>query len=202
MTARAPLASLTALTMTALAIALAAAPPARAAGKDGRGPADPVRGYWAESGWAESGEASYYARAFEGRRTTSGTPYDPGRMTAAHPDLPLGTKVRVTSERTGRSVVVTVNDRQPPHGVRVIDLSREAAARLGFLRSGTAMVDLSIVRPGEDNGAVEVAEAPDVPAPDALTPSPHGRPHTRRASRSAGASRPSYRAPSATPAPR
>lgn len=199
MTARAPLASLTAstmtaLAMTALAMALAAAPPAHAAGKDGRGPADPVRGHW-----AESGEASYYARAFEGRRTTSGTLYDPGRMTAAHPDLPLGTKVRVTSERTGRSVVVTVNDRQPPHGVRVIDLSREAAARLGFLRSGTTMVDLSIVRPG-DEAPVEVAEAPD--APDALTPSPHGRPRTRRASRSAAATHPSYRAPSATPAPR
>jgi rare lipoprotein A len=168
--------------LAGLILALTAAPPARAAGQDGK-----ARGYW-----AESGEASYYASRFEGRRTTSGRRYDPARMTAAHPTLPLGTKVRVTSQATGRSVVVTVNDRQPPHGVRVIDLSREAASQLGIIHSGTAMVDLALVPPG-DRDATEVAQAPDDAAPraealsapraEALSAPRHGRPHRRHGGR-------------------
>jgi rare lipoprotein A len=63
-------------------------------------------------------------------------------MTAAHPWLPFGTKVLVTVESTGRAVMVTITDRLPSRR-RIIDLSREAAARLGILRQGVAMVTLT-----------------------------------------------------------
>src|SRR4051812_31118660 len=59
------------------------------------------------------GEASYYADFFDGRKTASGERYDPNKMTAANRTLPLGTKVRIRRVDTGRTVVVTVNDRGP-----------------------------------------------------------------------------------------
>ena len=59
--------------------------------------------------------------------------YDQNAMTAAHSELPLGSRVRVTMQETGTSVVVTITDRQPFRGYRIIDLSRGAAARLGML---------------------------------------------------------------------
>jgi len=102
-------------------------------------------------------------------------------MTAAHANLPLGSRVRVTRQDTGRSVVVTINDRQPPKGIRVIDLSRKAAARLGMVDQGVSMVRLA---PVAANEPIEVAKAPDdaPSASHALNPRRHGRPHRRRAS--------------------
>jgi rare lipoprotein A (peptidoglycan hydrolase) len=111
----------------------------------------------AQDGWSESGEASWYGPRHEGKRTTSSERFDSHKMTAAHPTLPLGSYVRVTMEGTGRSVVVKVNDREPPHGVRCIDLSRAAAAKLGFVGRGVADVTLA---PASADEAVEVAEAP------------------------------------------
>lgn len=100
--------------------------------------------------WSEEGEATWYGPRHAGRRTTSGERFDPRKMTAAHPSLPLGTWVRVTDQRTGKSVTVRINDREPPHGVRVIDLSQGAANKLGIVARGVADV------------TVEVAEAPSV----------------------------------------
>ncbi len=124
----------------------------------------------------DQGEASWYGPRHAGHRTTSGAIFDPRRMTAAHPSLPLGTWVRVTDDRTGRSVVVQVNDREPEHGVRCIDLSEGAAARLGMIGRGVAEVTLTRASPAE---AEEVAEAPE---PAALR-APHGRRHKHRARR-------------------
>jgi rare lipoprotein A (peptidoglycan hydrolase) len=107
--------------------------------------------------WEESGEASWYGGRHNGRRTSSGTIFNENDMTAAHATLPLGTKVRVTMQDTGQSVVVTITDRQPPKYVRVIDLSKGAASRIGLLNRGTAMVTLQPARPDETE---EVAEAP------------------------------------------
>ncbi len=87
-----------------------------------------------------TGRASFYGERFRGRRTASGERFDPDGLTAAHRTLPFGTRLRVTHERTGQSVVVRVNDRGPFHGSRVIDLSKAAARRLGMVRSGTARV--------------------------------------------------------------
>ena len=89
-----------------------------------------------------SGTASWYSESNSNRRTSSGERFDETAMTAAHPWLPLGTRVRVTLESTGESVVVTINDRQGSRS-RVIDLSKGAARQLGILSRGTARVTLS-----------------------------------------------------------
>ena len=94
------------------------------------------------------GIVSYYANFFHGRRTANGTRYDKGALTAAHRTLPFGTLVRVTNPRNGRSVVVRVNDRGPYVRGRVLDLSREAARRLGILSQGIARLAWEIVTPG------------------------------------------------------
>jgi len=93
----------------------------------------------------DAGEASYYARGFEGRSTASGEPYRAAKYTAAHRTLPFGTLLRVTNERNGRSVVVRVNDRGPFHARRVVDLSRAAAAELGLVRRGRGQVRLDVL---------------------------------------------------------
>ena len=80
----------------------------------------------------QSGEASWYAQKFQGRRTASGERCDARLLTAAHRTLPLGTYVRVTSLATMKSVVVRVNDRGPFIKGRVIDLSYAAASGLGL----------------------------------------------------------------------
>jgi rare lipoprotein A len=94
---------------------------------------------------AGEGPASFYGQEFAGRPTASGERFDPAAMTAAHRTLPMGSRVRVTNLRNGRSVVVRINDRGPFHGNRVIDLSRAAASELGFVRSGTAPVQMELL---------------------------------------------------------
>lgn len=86
------------------------------------------------------GIASYYAKRYNGRKTTSGKRYRPDRLTAAHPNLPLGTRVRVVNLANGREVVVTINDRCRKRKTPFIDLSRAAAKKLGFLGKGIARV--------------------------------------------------------------
>ena len=92
-----------------------------------------------------TGSASYYADRFHGRRTASGENYDKHQLTAAHPSLPFGTRVRVTNKGNGRSVIVRINDRGPFTGKRVIDLSRAAAEDLGMIRSGVVRVRVEIL---------------------------------------------------------
>ena len=84
----------------------------------------------------EIGQASWYGGVHEGRRTANGEIFRMRKFTAAHKSLPMGTIVRVTSLRTGRSVVVRINDRGPYMDRRVIDLSRGAAEELGVVRRG------------------------------------------------------------------
>jgi rare lipoprotein A len=86
------------------------------------------------------GIATYYHNRYSGRKTSSGAIYNPKKMTAAHPFLPLGTRVKVTNLANNRSVVVTVNDRCPKRNFELIDLSRSAAHKLGFLRAGKTQV--------------------------------------------------------------
>jgi rare lipoprotein A len=99
-----------------------------------------------DRGRGEVGVASYYGREHHGQRTASGQRYDERRLTAAHPDLPMGTRVRVTNLENGRSVTLTVTDRGPVARGRIIDVSRRAARDLGFLRAGTARVRVVVVR--------------------------------------------------------
>lgn len=93
----------------------------------------------------QTGLASWYSDALHGRPTASGEPYDRNAMTAAHRSLPFGTVVRVTRTDTGRSVVVTVNDRGPFVDGRIIDLSRHAAEELQMVEAGVAPVRLELL---------------------------------------------------------
>jgi rare lipoprotein A len=90
----------------------------------------------------DTGTASYYGKAHQGKRTASGDRFDMEKLTAAHPWLPFGTRVRVTLAETGRSVVVTITDRIPSR-TRILDLSVAAARQLGMIRQGLAEVVLT-----------------------------------------------------------
>ena len=96
-----------------------------------------------ETGASSFGLASYYS---EGTETASGERFNPQELTAAHPNLPFGTRLRVTNLATGQSVVVRVNDRGPFVPGRAVDVSYSAAQQLGFLDSGTAKVKLDVVQ--------------------------------------------------------
>ena len=91
-------------------------------------------------GYDQTGTASYYGARHHGKRTASGEPFDQHGLTAAHRQLPFGTRVLVTNLSNNKSVVVRINDRGPHTRGRLIDLSRQAAEQLGMLRSGTAKV--------------------------------------------------------------
>lgn len=91
---------------------------------------------------ASDGMASYYS---QGSRTASGEKFNPRELTAAHPSLPFGTRVRVTNVTTGRSVTVRINDRGPFVRGRVIDVSHSAAESLGMVGRGVAKVKLDVV---------------------------------------------------------
>jgi peptidoglycan lytic transglycosylase len=97
----------------------------------------------------ERGIASWYGTKFHGGRTSDGETYDMYAMTAASKELPLPCYVRVTNLENGKSVIVKVNDRGPFVENRVIDLSYAAASRIGMLGTGTALVDVAAVTPGE-----------------------------------------------------
>ena len=99
-------------------------------------------------GYRERGRASWYGTKFQGKRTSSGEPYDMFAMTAAHKTLPLPTYVRVTRLSTGKSVIVKVNDRGPFHEGRIIDLSYAAATKLDLLKAGSAEVEVEALQPG------------------------------------------------------
>ena len=93
------------------------------------------------------GRASWYGKRFQGRKTASGERYDMFQFTAAHPELPLGTLLKVTNLRNGRWVIVRINDRGPVPASRIIDLSYGAAQVLGLRDHGVARVRLDLVQP-------------------------------------------------------
>src|SRR3954453_17687309 len=89
----------------------------------------------------QSGGASWYGPGFHGKRTSSGERFNTHALTAAHKSLPFGSRVLVTNERTGKSVVVRINDRGPYAHGRVIDLSKAVAQAVGI--SGVGKVKLT-----------------------------------------------------------
>ncbi len=99
-------------------------------------------------GYNRIGVASWYGPNSDGRYTADGDRYNMYAMTAANKVLPLPTYVRVTDLSNGRSVIVKVNDRGPFVAHRLIDLSYLAAAKLGMLGTGTALVDVQALTPG------------------------------------------------------
>lgn len=91
------------------------------------------------------GMASFYSNKFNGRKTSNGEIFSNQKMTAAHNTLPLGTYVRVTNLRNGRSVIVKINDRLHHRNKRIIDLSRAAATKLGYIKSGLTRVKVEVL---------------------------------------------------------
>lgn len=99
-----------------------------------------------------TGTASWYGAEFAGRPTASGVAFSPSHLTAAHRTLPFGTIVQVTRLDTGANVRVTINDRGPFSGGRLIDLSQAAAEALGMVDSGTTRVKITVVGCDESFG--------------------------------------------------
>jgi rare lipoprotein A len=103
------------------------------------------------------GLASYYGAAFRGQETASGEIFDPRKLVAAHRTLPLGTVVRVTNLENGRTVQLRIIDRGPygknRHKGCIIDVSKAAARRLGFVRDGLTRVRVRVLALGDDDHA-------------------------------------------------
>jgi rare lipoprotein A len=184
-----------ALAVLALAVACATAPDK--GGKPGRGPfaSKPVpnphekigrpyqvKGVWyvpkQEPGYDKVGRASWYGPGFHGRLTANGEVFDENRLTAAHPTLPLPSIVEVTNPANGKRLTLRVNDRGPFANDRILDLSREAARRLGTEARGVADVRVRYVGPARLDQAIVTVGLPErgqslaaaMPRPPVLNP--------------------------------
>ena len=91
------------------------------------------------------GQASFYANKFEGKKTANGEIFSQKKLTCACNVLPLGTWIRVTNLRNGRTVVVKTNDRLHPRMKRIIDLSKAAAVKLGYVGAGLTRVKVEVL---------------------------------------------------------
>ncbi|PKL50997.1 MAG: septal ring lytic transglycosylase RlpA family lipoprotein [Candidatus Riflebacteria bacterium HGW-Riflebacteria-2] len=99
----------------------------------------------ADTGYYQTGIASWYGAEYQGKPTASGEPFDRKAMTAAHKELPFGTWVQVYNLENGYKVRVRINDRGPFVEGRIIDLSEKAADELGMKIAGLAQVGIDIV---------------------------------------------------------
>ncbi len=92
------------------------------------------------------GYASYYSDRFIGKRTANGEVFSQKKLTCAHNTLPMGTIVRVSELKTGKYVDVRVNDRLHKHNPRLVDLSKAAAAQIGFIKKGIIKVNVVVLK--------------------------------------------------------
>jgi rare lipoprotein A (peptidoglycan hydrolase) len=101
----------------------------------------------------QRGEASWYGPGLDGKKTASGDKFDQTELTAAHQTFPLGSKVKVTNLKNGKTAEVEITDRGPFVQGRIIDVSKAAAEKLGMIGSGTVPVEIELlpvsVRPRE-----------------------------------------------------
>lgn len=104
----------------------------------------------------QTGKASFYSDKYDGHLTASGEKYKHTKLTAAHKTLPFGTKVRVTNISNNQSVDVVINDRGPYVDGRIIDVSRSAAEKLGFVSQGLAEVKIDILDAGDGKSGMEI----------------------------------------------
>ena len=96
-------------------------------------------------GYSQAGKASYYASKYQGRTTASGERFDQQSYTAAHRNLPFGTRVKVRNVHNNKNVLVTINDRGPFINDRIIDLTRSAFAAIGDLNAGVIDVTIEVI---------------------------------------------------------
>lgn len=139
--------------MTTVGLAMAQSPnatapaatqaPAPAPATAGTTSAPPAKD--ATSADSMEGLAAVYSDKLNGHKTASGQVFRQSELTAAHPSLPFGTKVKVTNTKNQKTVEVRINDRGPKQTGRVIDLSSAAAAKLGIGKKGTAPVKLEVL---------------------------------------------------------
>ena len=101
------------------------------------------------------GTASFYSDKFNGRKTANGEIYNSKKLTAAHNTLPLGTWIKVTNLSNKKSVVVEVNDRLHPKNPRLVDLSRAAAQKLGYISKGLTKVRVDVLGKNPPTAAVK-----------------------------------------------
>jgi rare lipoprotein A len=104
-----------------------------------------------EVGYSQTGQASYYANQFHGKKTASGEKYDMYAMTAAHPNIPFNSIIKVTNTKNGKWVTLRVNDRGPFSKKRIVDVSKAAALMLDMVKDGIAEVKLEVMRVGNDD---------------------------------------------------
>lgn len=93
----------------------------------------------------QRGMASWYGSNHQGKRTANGEKFNMNALTAAHKTLPMGSMVKVKSLTSGKSVTVRINDRGPFARGRIIDVSKAAAQKLGFLSRGTDRVEINVI---------------------------------------------------------
>ncbi|MCC5920911.1 MAG: septal ring lytic transglycosylase RlpA family protein [Cyclobacteriaceae bacterium] len=116
------------------------------------------------------GEASFYANKFHGRTTASGEKYDKNKLTAAHRKLPFGTKVKVTNDFNGKSVIVIINDRGPFVRGRIIDLSLRAAKEIDMVDAGIVKVTVEILEENANESHQANQPADNNPPPPVKLP--------------------------------
>ncbi|HEY2460248.1 MAG TPA: septal ring lytic transglycosylase RlpA family protein [Candidatus Acidoferrum sp.] len=92
------------------------------------------------------GNASWYGSEFDGRKTANGERFDSEALTAAHPNLPFGSLVRIVNPRTGQFELVRINDRGPYQEGREIDVSYRVARKIGLIHSGVSQVRLELMQ--------------------------------------------------------
>jgi len=91
------------------------------------------------------GNASWYGPGFDGKKTADGERFDSESLTAAHPNLPFGSVVRVVNPRNGKFELVRINDRGPYQEGREIDVSYRVARKLGLIHAGVNQVRLELL---------------------------------------------------------
>ncbi len=102
------------------------------------------------------GTASFYANKFVGRQTANGEIFSQEKMTAACNVLPLGTWIKVTNLRNKRSIIVKINDRLHAKTKRLVDLTRSAARKLGFIHSGIIRVKVEVLGKKKPENKVDI----------------------------------------------
>lgn len=115
----------------------------------------PAAGLTGARGETQTGLAAYYSSRLQGRRTASGERFDNAALTTAHQTLPFGTRVKITNEKNGKSAVLRVNDRGPTQPNRIVDVSRAAAQRMGFVQSGVTPARLEVVEAAKPRRAAK-----------------------------------------------
>lgn len=97
------------------------------------------------------GHASFYSDKFIGKKTASGEIFSQDKLTCAHNTYPLGSKVRVTNLKNGKTIVLKVNDRLHHRNPRLVDLTRAGATKLGFHKSGIVKVKVELISSSKEN---------------------------------------------------